>query len=87
MNTARGELVDEEALAEALQSGHLRGAALDVLVQEPPPPDHPLLALPQVIFTGHIGAHTDGATNAMGWGALEACLAVLRGEEPLHRVV
>jgi phosphoglycerate dehydrogenase-like enzyme len=45
-----------------------------------------LFALPQVIATPHTGAHTDGATNAMGWGALRDCLAVLRGEEPVHRV-
>jgi phosphoglycerate dehydrogenase-like enzyme len=39
-----------------------------------------------LILTPHIGAHTDGAANAMGWGALHDCLAVLRGEEPQHRV-
>ena len=87
INTARGELVDEAALLEALRSGHLRGAALDAFATEPPPPDHPLLALPQVIATPHTGAHTDGATNAMGRMALRDCLAVLRGEEPAHRVV
>jgi D-3-phosphoglycerate dehydrogenase len=87
INTARGDLVDENALLAALQSGRLRGAALDVFAAQPPGPDNPLLALPQVIATPHTGAHTDAATNAMGWGALRACLAVLRGEEPEHRVV
>jgi phosphoglycerate dehydrogenase-like enzyme len=87
VNTARGELVDEAALLEALQSGHLRGAALDTLAQEPPEPGHPLLALPQVIATPHLGAQTDGATNAMGWMAFNDCLSVLRGETPAHRVV
>jgi D-3-phosphoglycerate dehydrogenase len=86
INTARGELVDEGALLLALESGHLRGAALDAFAQEPPGEDNPLLALPQVIATPHTGAHTDGATNAMGWGALRDCLAVLRGEQPAHRV-
>lgn len=87
INTSRGELVDEAALLEALKSEHLRGAALDAFVEEPPSPDHPLLALPQVIATPHMASHTDGATNAMGWGALNNCLAVLRGEQPAHRVV
>jgi D-3-phosphoglycerate dehydrogenase len=86
INTARGELIDEAALLAALQSGHLRGAALDAFAQEPPGADNPLFALPQVIATPHTGAHTDGATNAMGWGALRDCLAVLRGQEPAHRV-
>lgn len=82
VNTARGELVDEAALLEALQSGHLRGAALDAFSQEPPPANHPLLQLPQVLVTPHAGAHTDGAIDAMGWGAVRDCLAVLRGELP-----
>lgn len=87
VNTARGELVDEAALLDALKSGHVRGAALDAFAKEPPDPGNPLLALPQVIATPHLGAQTDGATNAMGWLALQDCLAVLRGEAPLHRVV
>jgi D-3-phosphoglycerate dehydrogenase len=86
INTARGELVDEEALYTALQSGKLRGAALDDFSEQPPEADNPLLGLPQVLATPHMGAHTDGATNAMGWGALNDCLAVLRGEEPQNRV-
>ena len=86
INTARGELIDEAALCEALQSGRLRGAALDAFAQEPPENDNPLLALPQVIATPHSGAHTDGAMNAMGWDALHDCLAVLRGEKPAYAV-
>lgn len=87
INTSRGELVDEIALLETLVTGHLRGAALDVFTQEPPPPGHPLLALPQVIATPHLGAQTDGATNAMGWMALNDCLSVLRNETPKNRVI
>lgn len=87
INTARGELVDDVALLGALESGHLSGAALDCFSVEPPGADHPLLALPQVIATPHAGAHTDGAINAMGWGALNNCLAVLRGEAPIDPVI
>ncbi|MFN2195877.1 MAG: phosphoglycerate dehydrogenase [Anaerolineales bacterium] len=87
INTARGELVDEAALLDALQSGRLRGAALDVFANEPPGAENPLLQLPQVLPTPHMGAHTDGATNAMGWMALKDCLAVLQGQAPLYRVV
>ncbi len=86
INTARGELIDEGSLFEALDSGHLRGAALDTFVKEPPGGDNPLLRLSQVIATPHMGSHTDGATNAMGWMALRDCLAILKGEEPAHQV-
>jgi D-3-phosphoglycerate dehydrogenase len=87
VNTARGELVEEPELVEALQNGHLRGAALDVFAVEPPDPANPLLAMKQVIPTPHLASQTDGATHRMGWMALEDCLAVLRGETPAHRVI
>ncbi|MBK9124524.1 MAG: phosphoglycerate dehydrogenase [Chloroflexi bacterium] len=87
INTARSELIDDDALIEALQSGHLAGAALDTFHREPPDPSDPLLALKQVIVTPHTGAHSDDATRAMGRIALEECLAVLRGGEPQFRVV
>lgn len=87
INTARGEVVDEAALYDALQRGHLSGVALDAFVEEPPAADNRLLQHPHVIATPHMGAHTDGATNAMGWMALNDCLAVLRGAAPAHRVV
>jgi D-3-phosphoglycerate dehydrogenase len=87
INTARGELVNEDALLRALQQGRLSGAALDVFARQPPDPHNPLLALPQVIVTPHTGAHSDSATNGMGWGALVNCLAVLQGQEPPNRVV
>ena len=61
INCARGGIVDEEDLAEAIREGKVAGAALDVFVNEPPPPDHPLLHLDQVITTPHLGASTDEA--------------------------
>ena len=70
----------------ALQSGHLKGAGLDAFTVEPPDPGNPLLALPQVIATPHLGAQTDGATSNMGWFAMRDCLAVLQDEEPVYRV-
>ena len=87
VNTARGELVDEEALLAALDSGQLAGAALDVYAQEPPATDSPLRRHPRVIATPHCGAPTDGAADGMGWESLRDCMAVLRGETPLHPVL
>jgi D-3-phosphoglycerate dehydrogenase len=86
INTSRGEIIDETALLEALQSGRLRGAGLDAFTVEPPDPANPLLALPQVIATPHLGAQTDGATSNMGWMAMKDCLSVLRGEAPAFPV-
>ena len=86
VNTARGDLVDEDALLKALQEGRLSGAALDVYSQEPPDSENPLLKLDQVIATPHMGAHADAATNAMGRIALDECLAVLSGKPAKHQV-
>src|ERR1019366_1565475 len=69
LNCARGGIINEGARAEALKSGHLAGAALDVFVQEPPPADHPLLKLPNVVVTPHLGASTTEAQESV---ALEA---------------
>jgi len=86
INTARGELVDESSLAEVIHSGKLAGAALDAFQSEPPEKDNPLLRLPRVITTPHMGAHSEDATNRMGWMAVEDCLAVLAGNAPAHPV-
>jgi D-3-phosphoglycerate dehydrogenase len=86
INTSRGEVIDETALLRSLQSDHLKGAGLDAFSIEPPDPKNPLLSLPQVISTPHLGAQTDGATSNMGWFAMKDCLAVLRNEEPVYRI-
>lgn len=86
INTSRGEVVDETALINSLKTGHLSGAGLDTFIKEPPAADNPLLKLPQVIATPHLGAQTDGAISNMGWLSMNDCLAVLRGEEPKYRV-
>ncbi len=86
INTSRGEVVDEAALYDALSIGHLRGAALDAFIVEPPDTSNPLLNLSQVIATPHLGAQTDGATSNMGWLALNDCLAILMGEQPKYKV-
>jgi len=71
INAARGGLVDEVALAEALESGHLAGAALDVLAQEPPAPENPLLGREDVILTPHLGASSLEAQENVAVGIAE----------------
>jgi glyoxylate reductase len=86
INTSRGPLVDEEALCDALDSGHLRGAALDVYEREPLV--HPrLLPMKNVVLLPHIGSATEEARNAMARIAATNVQLFLHGAEPLHRVV
>ena len=82
INTARGGVVDETALAEALRSGRLAGAACDVFETEPPRPDHPLLALPNFIGSLHVGGSTEEALLRVGNTVVSDVLAVLHGETP-----
>ena len=71
INCARGGLVDESALHDAIKSGKVAGAALDVFVQEPPPPGHPLLLLDEVIATPHLGASTAEAQEGVAFTVAE----------------
>lgn len=80
LNTARGALIDEAALIKALQSGQIAAAALDVFEQEPISAEHPLLKLPQVVITPHIGSATWNTRCAMANLAVDNLLAGLAGE-------
>ncbi|HEY2585440.1 MAG TPA: hydroxyacid dehydrogenase, partial [Tepidisphaeraceae bacterium] len=81
INDARGEVLDEYALAEALKEKKIAGAAVDVFAKEPTPPDHPLLKLDNVVLTPHLGASTDEAQTAVSVQACDAIIAYLnRGE-------
>ena len=82
ITTARGGIVDEEALAAALKSGHIAGAGVDVWMDEPPPLTHPLLALNNVIATYHTAGVThDSRHNMADWNARQVA-GILRGERP-----
>jgi len=71
INCARGGLIDEEALHQAIKSGKVAGAALDVFEQEPPPADHPLLHLEEVVATPHLGASTTEAQEGVAFTVAE----------------
>lgn len=82
INTARGGLVDSEALAEALREGRLAGAGIDVFEGEPPlPPDHPLLSVPNVLLSPHVGFATSEALDRRAAIAFENVRAWLSGEK------
>lgn len=86
INTARGSLVDEEALADALDSGEIAGAALDVLDAEPLSPQSRLRGRDDVIVTSHLAGQTVEARSRAGMCAATDVIAVLDGREPRHPV-
>jgi len=83
INTARGALVGQKAIARAIESGHLGGYGADVVDPEPISPDNPLIGLPRVILTPHIGSRTYENVERQALMAVENLVRVLKGEEPL----
>ena len=85
VNAARGSVVDTMALYDALKSGKLFGAAIDVFEEEPAPADHPLFSLPNVVVTPHMAGHSDDALIAMSMVAKDI-IRVLQGHSPEYPV-
>jgi D-3-phosphoglycerate dehydrogenase len=86
INAARGGIIDEAALGSALQQHQIAGAALDVLTDEPPPRDHSLFKVDNILWTPHLGAVTFEASARGEWGAAEEVIRVLEGKRPKNPV-
>ena len=82
VNTCRGAVIDTAAVAEALRSGHLKGAGLDVFEQEPLPEDSPLLECPSAVLTPHASWYSEESYSEVKRRATEAVAAVIHGERP-----
>lgn len=86
VNTARGRIVEADALIDAVTSGHLRGAAMDVFDEEPLPVSHPYTRTPGILLSPHIGGATEAALLRTATETAEQVLAVLEGRKPAHLV-
>jgi glyoxylate reductase len=86
INTSRGMVIDQAALYEALKSGRIAGAGLDVMEKEPLPQNDPLLTLDNIVFTPHIGSASVATRNKMAIMAAENLIAGLRGQRLPHCV-
>ncbi|MGN6170561.1 MAG: NAD(P)-dependent oxidoreductase, partial [Solirubrobacteraceae bacterium] len=86
INAARGEFLDEHALADALDAGALAGAALDVMTQEPPDVSNRLLRHPRTLVTPHVGWYSDRAVSELRERGIRAVVDVLSGREPVDLV-
>lgn len=86
INTARGSLVDEEAMVDAVRLGEIAGAGLDVTKQEPLPADSPLLTEPSIRIVSHLAGQTEQARLRAGMAAAQQLVAVLNGIDAEHEV-
>jgi phosphoglycerate dehydrogenase-like enzyme len=86
INTSRGPVVDEAAVAVALDRGRLWGFGADVFAEEPPPPDHPLIGRPDVLLTPHSAAQTEEGLRNMATMVAQDVISVLHGTPPLYPV-
>jgi D-3-phosphoglycerate dehydrogenase len=86
LNVARGGIVDEAALADALASGQLAGAAVDVYASEPMSPDNPLRDAPNLVLTPHLGASTSEAQDRVGLEMAEQVISALGGVTPPYAI-
>jgi phosphoglycerate dehydrogenase-like enzyme len=82
VNTSRGGIIDEAALVAALKAGSIGGAGIDVLEHEPPPADHPLFALSNVVLSPHVAGVTEASMKGMAFAVAEVVETVLAGNRP-----